>query len=44
MNPNDKKERGVVELVNGFDRGGGLMTTFGDFWGLMGTKNHGDSG
>ena len=24
--------------------GGGLMTTFGDFWGLMGTKNHGDSG
>ena len=22
--------------------GGGLMTTFGDFWGLMGTKNHGD--
>ena len=24
--------------------GGGLMTTFGNFWGLMGTKNHGDSG
>ena len=24
--------------------GGGLMTTFGDFWGLMGTKNHGDWG
>ena len=24
--------------------GGGLMTTNGDFWGLMGTKNHGDSG
>ena len=20
------------------------MTTFGDFWGLIGTKNHGDSG
>ena len=29
-----------VEVV----RGGGLMTTFGDFWGPMGTKNHGDSG
>ena len=24
--------------------GGGVMTTNGDFWGLMGTKNHGDSG
>ena len=22
--------------------GGGPMTTNGDFWGLMGTKNHGD--
>ena len=22
--------------------GGGAMTTNGDFWGLMGTKNHGD--
>ena len=33
-----KQQRTVVE------RGGGLMTTNGDFWGLMGTKNHGDSG
>ena len=24
------------------ERGGGPMTTNGDFWGLMGTKNHGD--
>ena len=24
--------------------GGGVMTTNGDFWGLMGTKNRGDSG
>ena len=23
---------------------GGVMTTNGDFWGLMGTKNRGDSG
>ena len=30
--------------VEVLDWGGGLMTTFGDFWGLMGTKNHGDSG
>ena len=31
-------------IVTMVARGGGLMTTNGDFWGLMGTKNHGDSG
>ena len=36
--------RNSILVFRGGGGGGGLMTTFGDFWGLMGTKNHGDSG
>ena len=33
----------VLDMLNTSDGGGGgAMTTNGDFWGLMGTKNHGD--
>ena len=34
----------VKPLVPRGGGGRGVMTTIGDFWGLMGTKNHGDSG
>ena len=33
---------GVYVLSRSSMNGGGAMTTNGDFWGLMGTKNHGD--
>ena len=32
----------AVGSYGGGGGGGGAMTTNGDFWGLMGTKNHGD--
>ena len=35
---------GIIDNSIKVQMGGGLMTTNGDFWGLMGTKNHGDSG
>ena len=40
----NKPRSSINSIVGSEVGGGGLMTTNGDFWGLMGTKNHGDSG